>query len=128
MSTPEPPVPPSAAPQPPTPSDPQPAIPPTPAPPPSGQPQPVDQNPRWSIVPPAPPTYQPTAAAPPAPHAPQQPKPKPRGEGITFGLVLVLIGMALLASQFIPGLDLWRLWPLIIVAVGIRVMIRGDDE
>ena len=51
-----------------------------------------------------------------------------RGGGIVFGIILVLLGLALLLSQVVPGLDLWRLWPLIIVAIGIRVMIRGRSD
>lgn len=71
---------------------------------------------------PAPPGYPPMTG--PQPTPPRRPT---RG-GITFGVVLVLVGLALLASQFVPGLDLWRLWPLIIVAIGIRTMFRGGGE
>lgn len=67
----------------------------------------------------------PRVTAPPA--TPEPERPRGRG-GITFGLVLVFIGMVLLAAQFFPDVDLWRLWPLIIVAVGIRVMFRGGDD
>lgn len=73
-----------------------------------------------------------TAPPPPPPHTPvppSAPEPeRPRGRGgIALGLVLVFIGLVLLTSQFVPGLDLWRLWPLVIVLVGIRVMFRGGD-
>lgn len=88
---------------------------------------------------PVPPTqqYPPTQTQPPTlpPPAPVPPRPAPptassgrRRGGITFGLVLVFLGLALLASQFVPGIDLWRLWPLIIVAIGIRTMFRGGDD
>ena len=73
---------------------------------------------------PSPPSYVPTAPA--SPVAPEPDRPRGRG-GIVFGLVLVFVGLALLASQFVPGLDLWKLWPLIIVAVGIRTMLKGGD-
>jgi phage shock protein C len=77
-------------------------------------------------------TAPPPPVAPPPPRmaAPPPPEPRrPRGRGgITFGLVLVFIGVALLSAQFVPGLDLWRLWPLIIVIVGVRVMFQGGDD
>lgn len=75
-----------------------------------------------ATTPPPPPPYTPTPL-----RAPEPERPRGRG-GIAVGLVLVFIGLALLATQFIPGLDLWRLWPLIIVIVGIRVMLRGSDD
>jgi hypothetical protein len=37
-------------------------------------------------------------------------------------VALVFAGGALLASQFIPGVQLWRYWPLIIIAFGVRAM------
>ncbi len=71
---------------------------------------------------PPPPGYPPMTGPPPTP--PRRPT---RG-GITFGVVLVLVGLALLVGQFVPGLEFWRLWPLIIVAIGIRTMFRGSDD
>ncbi|TDB38142.1 MAG: PspC domain-containing protein [Actinobacteria bacterium] len=45
--------------------------------------------------------------------------------GVGFGVALILIGGLLLANQFLPGIDLWRFWPLIIIAVGISALIKG---
>jgi phage shock protein C len=79
-------------------------------------------------VPPQPqgmPTTQPYYPPVPPP-APETPRSHGRG-GVAFGLVLVFLGLAVLATQFVPGLDIWKLWPLIIVAIGIRTMFRGGD-
>lgn len=100
---------------------------PTPPPPPQstppvyGAPPPAQTPPPPYVPPPAPPSPS-TDVAPSGRHRPG------RG-GIVFGVVLVLLGLALLLSQFVPGLDLWRLWPLLIIALGIRMMVRsrGDD-
>lgn len=69
--------------------------------------------------PPPPPTVASSdAAAPESAH-------RRHGGGIVFGVVLVFLGLALLASQFVPGLELWKLWPLVLVAIGLNVMFRG---
>jgi hypothetical protein len=43
--------------------------------------------------------------------------------------MLVLFGIALLVSQFLPGVHLWRYWPLIIVGFGVKAMFgpRGKQ-
>jgi phage shock protein C len=94
------------------------AMPTTPQPPQAG---PGSVPPQASGVPTVQPYY-----APVPPPAPETPRPRGRG-GVTFGLVLVFVGLAVLAAQFVPGLDIWKLWPLIIVAIGIRTMFRGGD-
>ncbi len=54
---------------------------------------------------------------------PDSPPPRPRrSPAIWWGTVLVLGGVALLVGQFVPGVELWRYWPLIIIAFGIRAM------
>ncbi|HSQ21900.1 MAG TPA: DUF5668 domain-containing protein [Coriobacteriia bacterium] len=37
-----------------------------------------------------------------------------------WGITLIIVGGLLLVSQFVPGIALWRYWPLIIVAIGVR--------
>lgn len=62
-------------------------------------------------------------ATPPAPVTPTQPAPR-RG-GLTGGIILIVIGGVFLASQFVPGLDIEKLWPLILVAVGVSMLLRS---
>lgn len=88
----------------------------------------------------SPPTYTPSAepAAPPA--APAQPAPTPypapqavtgrrgarevRNGGIVGGVVLIVLGAIFLASEFVPGIDIGKLWPLILVAIGVGIILR----
>lgn len=52
-------------------------------------------------------------------------KKRSTGRGVGFGLVLVLIGIILLVNEFVPGVDVWRFWPLLIVAVGLSAVFKG---
>lgn len=77
-----------------------------------------------------------------APAAPPQqtqwaatPQPAPQGRerhggrgGITAGIVLIVIGGLFLANNFLPGFDLWRLWPVILIAIGVSIMIRRGKD
>lgn len=47
---------------------------------------------------------------------------------IWWGVFLIVAGGLLLVNQFVPGADIWRYWPLIIVAVGIRGMFPTATE
>jgi len=60
----------------------------------------------------------------PAPGPARRPQ---RSGAVWFGIVLVLLGAAILLDQFFTGLDLWRLWPLIIVALGVREMFPARE-
>lgn len=58
---------------------------------------------------------------------------RPVGRGgttIVFGLILVLIGSALLLDRLIPSLDMGALWPVIIIVLGGAILVgsvrRGD--
>lgn len=42
-----------------------------------------------------------------------------RRSRVTAGVVLIVLGVAFLAAQFVPGFDWWTLWPLAIVVVGV---------
>ena len=72
---------------------------------------------------PAPPTGQPPVIGP-APTEPPSGGMYPSGHGrrgaVLWGVTLIAVGGLLLVSQFIPGIALWRYWPLIIIAVGVR--------
>jgi phage shock protein PspC (stress-responsive transcriptional regulator) len=69
-------------------------------------------------VPVAPPAYVP-------PGAPATPPVRRGRGGVGFGVVLVLIGLALLANQFVPDFDIWRYWPVAIILLGIVSVMRG---
>jgi phage shock protein PspC (stress-responsive transcriptional regulator) len=55
-----------------------------------------------------------------------QPSRRPRnrsaGGSWVFGLILVLVGLYLLAREYLPDLDLDRLWPLGLVLVGVVLL------
>jgi hypothetical protein len=57
------------------------------------------------------------------------PKPVPprahASRGLWWGLALIVVGLLLLADQFLPGVSLWQYWPLIIVAIGLATVIKG---
>ncbi|HAL30909.1 MAG TPA: hypothetical protein DCP20_09390 [Coriobacteriia bacterium] len=64
------------------------------------------------------------------PEAPAEPPPGRTGSRFALwaGVGLILLGGLLLVSQFVPEVGLWRWWPLIVVAVGIRQLfgpVRG---
>ena len=70
----------------------------------------------------------------PPPHLPQSPQsPAPshgsgriRSGAVLWGVALVIVGGLLLVSQFVPGIALWRYWPLVIVAVGVPMAVAGE--
>ncbi len=67
------------------------------------------------------------AAAPQAPSwtQPAAPVVRERHGGVGFGIVLIVVGGLLLANQFLPGIDIWRFWPLIIIAAGLAAVLKG---
>jgi len=47
----------------------------------------------------------------------------------TFGLILVLVGGFLLVRNFLPHFALGRLWPLLLIGIGVVIVLgafRGD--
>jgi len=75
----------------------------------------------------APPPVPPPGSAPAATAA--TPPPHHRsGGGLFIGLLLIALGLLLLADRFVPGVSFWALWPLVIVALGIRQMFTPGDE
>jgi hypothetical protein len=45
-----------------------------------------------------------------------------------FGVLLIVVGVLVLAGRFVPGLDVLRLWPLLVVAVGVMEMVRTHGD
>ncbi len=45
-----------------------------------------------------------------------------RRGAIIGGVVLVLLGAAFLAQEFVPDLDIGRFWPVILIVIGILVL------
>lgn len=72
--------------------------------------EPVTPEPERVVAEPVPRTAEPSYAAP----------PQPRRAALWWGSLLVFAGALLLISQFVPQVQAWRYWPLIIVALGIR--------
>jgi len=48
-----------------------------------------------------------------------------RRSSLAGGLVLILLGVVFLVTQWVPGLKVWFDWPLIIVGVGLALLIIG---
>ncbi len=48
-----------------------------------------------------------------------------RRGGIVGGVILVLLGLAFLAQEFIPNLDIGRFWPLILVVIGGALLLSS---
>ncbi|MDO8964277.1 MAG: DUF5668 domain-containing protein [Coriobacteriia bacterium] len=85
---------------------------------------------------PTPAAAAPTYTTPPpyvTPEAPQQPAAGPvdggpvkeaRSGGIIGGIVLIVLGGIFLAGQFLPGIDISKLWPLILIGIGVGIIVR----
>jgi len=48
-----------------------------------------------------------------------------RRSSVAGGLVLILLGALFLAVQWVPRLQLWFSWPLIIIGIGVLLLIVG---
>lgn len=83
---------------------------------------PVEQAP----PPPEPVPAEPAAAPGGMPPAAPASAPRRHLGAVWWGIVLIGIGAALLANQFVPGVQLWRYWPIIVIAVGIRGMFGSS--
>jgi hypothetical protein len=42
---------------------------------------------------------------------------------LTGGLALISLGVALLIATFIPSVQVWNLWPVVIFAVGVGIVV-----
>jgi len=50
-----------------------------------------------------------------------------KGEMI-FGLILLFVGLSLLAGNFFPIFNVWRLWPVILIIFAITLLVKGGKE
>jgi phage shock protein C len=59
--------------------------------------------------------------------SPQPPR-GPGSAGLVFGLIFVGVGLYFLAKEYIPGFDFDRLWPLVLVALGILLLVAATRQ
>ncbi len=78
-----------------------------------------------AVTPPAPPAAPVAPVAPPVAPVTSAPAPRASRGGLTGGIVLIVIGGLFLVSQFVPGMDIGKLWPLILVAIGVSMILRS---
>jgi phage shock protein PspC (stress-responsive transcriptional regulator) len=45
------------------------------------------------------------------------------GTAIVFGLILVLVGSALLLDRLVPSIDMGDIWPVIIIVLGAAILV-----
>lgn len=45
-----------------------------------------------------------------------------------FGAILIAVGVFALVERFVPRVDLWSLWPIVVIAIGVSMLFgrRGD--
>ena len=49
-----------------------------------------------------------------------------RSGGVGLGIILIVVGGVLLVHRLVPQLniDIWKLWPLLIIAIGLGMVLR----
>jgi phage shock protein C len=57
-------------------------------------------------------------------------EPKKSSSGIIFGVVMIVLGSVFLLDNldFIPELDFENLWPVVLVAVGLALIVTGQKK
>jgi phage shock protein C len=45
-----------------------------------------------------------------------------------FGLIIVLIGLGFLFGNFFPFFNIWKMWPLLIIILGIIIIARNSGK
>ena len=63
----------------------------------------------------------------------QQLSPSSKKTSIFAGVAVIFIGLIFLVNNFLPISWIWKLWPLILVAIGVVMILNatkkgGDDE
>ena len=69
--------------------------------------------------------YSGRAAAPAGAPAPRAERYRSGSAGLVFGLILIGLGLYFLAREYLPDLNIDRLWPLGLVALGIFLLIAA---
>ena len=46
----------------------------------------------------------------------------------TGGLILLVLGIIFLLAEFIPSFDLGKLWPLILIAIGLGILLKSPKS
>lgn len=46
----------------------------------------------------------------------------------TGGLILLVLGIIFLLSEFIPSIDVGKLWPLILIAIGLGILLKSPKS
>ena len=67
-------------------------------------------------------------SAPAVPPANTQSNHRQRKSAVFWGIMLIVLGAAFLAAQFVPSVSWWMLWPLIVIAAGIAHMVLPDGD
>ena len=57
-----------------------------------------------------------------------EPKPESKVKSIFAGSFVILIGLLFLVNNFIPINWVWKLWPLILVAIGVVMIVTASKK
>ncbi|MDH4139743.1 MAG: PspC domain-containing protein [Coriobacteriia bacterium] len=90
---------------------------------------PMPPEPPRPPTPPKPPEVE-RPPIPPAPAAPLAPPPTARGRGGTvwIGMILVVLGALIIAARLVPEVNVWALWPVVVILLGVRTMVTPDSK
>ena len=76
----------------------------------------------WAFVPEAPDYAIPNQEIPMQEEVPKQRRPRREHGKVTGGLILIALGVVFLLQNFLPAFDFGKLWPVILLAVGIGML------
>ncbi len=62
------------------------------------------------------------------PAAPLSKESKRERGGALGGIILIVLGLLFLADNFLPGFDFGHLWPVLLVAIGLGILLRGNQR
>jgi Domain of unknown function (DUF5668) len=52
---------------------------------------------------------------------------EPTRRDLTFPVILIVVGVLFLLSEFVPGLGIDRTWPFILIALGVLLCLRAFE-